>query len=198
MLGRRSTCSAARRRLAPAVLWRRSPQRAGAPAAAGARRGAQERRHRRGPTVSSSRRRPSPPARARRWRFHADVSDRADGARSTGRGSASPSPKGARRLGDYRATGFGGVYSLLVPIPSADGWRSLRFALAVAGPARSRPRASTCRRASLAVVGRARGARAGSARGRALPARVRASPPPRPRRSRLARAAGDLRVRARR
>jgi cytochrome c oxidase assembly factor CtaG len=36
--------------------------------------------------------------------------------------------------GSYRASGFGGVYSLLVPIPNADVWRSLRFTIRVDGP----------------------------------------------------------------
>ncbi len=37
-------------------------------------------------------------------------------------------------LGRYRLSGFGGVESLNVPIPSVDGWRSLRFVLLVDGP----------------------------------------------------------------
>ncbi len=36
-------------------------------------------------------------------------------------------------LGTYRASGYGGTYSLLVPIPSANSWRTLRFELRIAG-----------------------------------------------------------------
>jgi cytochrome c oxidase assembly factor CtaG len=37
-------------------------------------------------------------------------------------------------LGAYSAPGFGGVYSLLVPIPSPNTWRSLRFGIRIRGP----------------------------------------------------------------
>ncbi len=36
--------------------------------------------------------------------------------------------------GGYRLSGFHGVYSLFIPIPSADSWRSLRFRIEVEGP----------------------------------------------------------------
>jgi len=36
--------------------------------------------------------------------------------------------------GPYRAAGFGGAYSLLVPIANSDTWRSLRFTIDVDGP----------------------------------------------------------------
>lgn len=66
--------------------------------------------------------------------FHAVVSDRADGVPVDGALLRITVSEGARTLGVYRATGFAGIDSLLVPIPSADSWRSLRFALVVTGP----------------------------------------------------------------
>jgi putative membrane protein len=42
-------------------------------------------------------------------------------------------PSGVVR-GPYRTTGIAGNYDLLVPIPDANTWRSLRFSVAVAGP----------------------------------------------------------------
>jgi len=67
--------------------------------------------------------------------FLATITDASSGAPVA---SAAVSVAVANRSGSprgtYRLSGFRGVYSLFIPIPSADTWRSLRFRIGVEGP----------------------------------------------------------------
>lgn len=134
MLRRRRTGSATRRRLVPAVLVATLAAAAGAPAAL-AHVGVPKSVVSAGPyrlVISAA---PVAADQGAALAFRATLSDRAESKPVEGARLRITVSEGGRRLGDYRATGFGGIYSLLVPIPNADGWRSLRFGLTVAGPA---------------------------------------------------------------
>jgi putative membrane protein len=66
--------------------------------------------------------------------FQAVISERVGGAPvESGRIVIAVSNAAGTILGDFEASGYAGVYSLVLPIPNANHWRSLRFEIAVAG-----------------------------------------------------------------
>jgi len=68
--------------------------------------------------------------------FRAAVAGRGTGAPvATALVSVLVHAPGGALSGPYRASGAGGSYYLLIPIPDASRWRDLRFDVAIAGPA---------------------------------------------------------------